>query len=49
MNNLAKVPPQATDIEDAIIGALLQDSTAIEQITNIISKESFYSPKNKKI
>lgn len=39
---LGKIPPQAIDIEKAVLGALLIQSDAIYEVMGIISAETFY-------
>ena len=40
-----KVPPQAVDLEQAVLGALMVDKDALEVIA-LLSKESFYDERN---
>ena len=40
--NQGRIPPQALDFEEAILGALLIDSRAPEKVLDILSTESFY-------
>jgi len=44
-----KKPPQAIDIEEAIIGELLINGKAIERVIEVISDESFYKSENQEI
>lgn len=44
-----KIPPQAQDLEVSILGALLMDSQAIIEISDILSPEMFYNDQNKYI
>jgi len=39
-------PPQATDIERAVIGAMLLENFAIDKALELLNAESFYSPIN---
>lgn len=48
-NNLGKIPPQAVEVEQAVLGALMLESEAFEQIGHLMSKEAFYSPANGQI
>ena len=41
--------PQATDIERAVLGALMIDKDAFSMISEIIRPETFYEPRNQKI
>lgn len=40
---VGKIPPQALDVEEAIIGALMVDSEVVTKVSGIISRDSFYS------
>jgi replicative DNA helicase len=44
-----KIPPQAIEIEDAIIGACLLEKGAIDLAKRQINSDCFYSPKNQLI
>ncbi|MBO7134787.1 MAG: replicative DNA helicase [Bacteroidales bacterium] len=46
---LGKLPPQSPELEKAVLGAILIQSSAIYDITNIIQPESFYIPAHKTI
>lgn len=48
-NELGKVPPQATDIEEAVLGALMLDKDAFDEVSNILSQDCFYVEKHQKI
>ncbi|NLA24368.1 MAG: replicative DNA helicase [Bacteroidales bacterium] len=37
-----KIPPQASDLEEAVLGAILIEVDAIHMVTDILSPESFY-------
>jgi replicative DNA helicase len=41
-----RVPPQAADIEEVVIGALLIQSDAILLVMDVLSPESFYKPEH---
>ena len=41
--------PQATDIERAVLGALMIDKDAFSVVSEIICSETFYEPRNQKI
>jgi replicative DNA helicase len=46
----AKMPPQATDLENAIIGACMLEPQALEQVVEIITTpEAFYTEANRAI
>lgn len=42
-----RVPPQAVDFEEAVLGSMLIDNTAIGDVIDILSPESFYREQNK--
>ena len=44
-----KLPPQALDVERAVLGALLIDSNAFDTIQDFISPDTFYSDSHKLI
>lgn len=44
-----KVPPQAKEIEEAVIGAVLLDSSAISKVVEILHPSCFYFKKNERI
>lgn len=37
-----RIPPQAVDLEEAVLGAMLIDNSAINQVIDILQPESFY-------
>lgn len=41
-NELGKLPPQAVDLEEAVIGALLIEKDAVNDVLDVLSPESFY-------
>jgi replicative DNA helicase len=46
---LGKLPPQATDLEEALLGALMLGTNKIHEVSQIITVESFYRDNHKKI
>ncbi len=44
-----KLPPQALDFEEAVLGALMLDSGALNDVIDILSPEAFYDPRHKVI
>jgi len=48
MNEIGKIPPQAIDIEESIIGCILIDKNAIDRISNV-KAEYFYKENHQKI
>lgn len=45
--NYGKIPPQAQDLEVSVLGALLIDSQAIIEISDILTPEMFYNDQNR--
>ncbi len=44
-----RVPPQALDVEQSVLGAMLLEREAIPQVIEILPPDSFYSDRHKKI
>jgi len=44
-----KVPPQARDLEDAVLGAMMLQKAAVSEVIDILRPEHFYHESNKKI
>jgi len=44
-----KKPPQAVELETAVLGALLLEQYAFEKVSEIINEDSFYKPAHSKI
>lgn len=44
-----KLPPQATDLEEAVLGALMLDKEALTDVIDILKKESFYKEDHQSI
>lgn len=47
--NLGKIPPQATDLEETVLGAILIESSAFARVSEMLKPESFYVPAHSKI
>jgi replicative DNA helicase len=43
------VPPQATDLEEAVLGALMLENDAISDVMDVVRPESFYRIEHQKI
>ncbi|GMQ27415.1 replicative DNA helicase [Algoriphagus confluentis] len=48
-NFLGKVPPQAVDLEEAVLGALMLEKDALTNVIDILKVESFYKESHKVI
>src|SRR4030043_16489 len=46
---LGKIPPQAIELEEAVLGAVMLEKDAILEIIDILSPESFYKEEHQKI
>lgn len=44
-----KIPPQAPDLEEAVLGAIMLEKDAILQVIDILKPESFYRDQHQKI
>ena len=44
-----KVPPNATDLEEAVLGALMLESDALNDVVEVLKPESFYKIEHQKI
>ena len=49
LSGIGRVPPQAIELEEAILGALLIDRDALSKVIDILSSESFYVDGHQKI
>ena len=46
---IGKLPPQAVDLEEAVLGALLIDREAVNDVIDILGERSFYKDAHQKI
>lgn len=46
---LGKLPPQAVDLEEAVLGAVMLEKEAVNDVIDILSPESFYKDAHQKI
>lgn len=49
LEHLGKIPPQALDLEEAVLGALMLDNDALSNSIEILRSESFYKTEHQKI
>lgn len=47
--DMGKVPPQAVDLEKAVLGAMMLEKNAVTDVIDILASESFYDPKHQYI
>ncbi len=48
-SGMGKLPPQAIDLEEAVLGAMLLEREQVETIITIMTKEAFYKEQNGRI
>ena len=46
---MGNVPPQAIDIEEAVLGAMMVNTDSVDQTMDLLKPESFYDLKNRSI
>lgn len=46
LNEMGRVPPQALDLEQAVLGAMLLEKNAVTDTIDMLSPEAFYDPKH---
>ncbi|MBT3208845.1 MAG: replicative DNA helicase [Bacteroidetes bacterium] len=46
---IGKLPPQAVDVEEVVLGALMLESNAIDSVIELLKPESFYKEQHQKI
>ncbi|MBE8715389.1 replicative DNA helicase [Sphingobacterium hungaricum] len=49
VSGLGKLPPQALDLEEAVLGALMLEKNALSEVIDILKPESFYKESHQKI
>ena len=49
MTDMGRVPPQAIDMEEAVLGAIMLEKDAIITVLDVLKSESFYKDVNQKI
>lgn len=49
LGGLGKLPPQAVDLEEAVLGALMLEKDALSVVIDIVKAESFYNDSHQKI
>ena len=47
--NLGKLPPQALDLEESVLGALMLEKDALTNVIDILKPENFYKDANREI
>ena len=46
LNNQGRIPPQAVDLEEVVLGALMLEKEAVNAVIDILSPEVFYKSGN---
>ena len=49
INEIGKIPPQAVELEEAVLGAMLLEREALSTVIDILSKEAFYKDQNGRV
>lgn len=49
MNSIGKLPPQQIEFEEAVLGALMLEKDAVNEVTDILSPDSFYKDSHRLI
>lgn len=49
LNNQGRIPPQATDLEEVVLGALMLEKEAVNAVIDILTPEAFYKEPHQKI
>lgn len=49
MTEFGRIPPQAVDLEKAVLGSMMLEKNAVTDCIDILKKESFYDPKHQYI
>ncbi|TAH27325.1 MAG: replicative DNA helicase [Cytophagales bacterium] len=49
LNGISKLPPQAIDLEEAVLGALMLEKDALTMVIDILKPDSFYKEAHKAI
>lgn len=44
-----KLPPQAVELEEAVLGALMLENDAYSQVCELLTPDSFYDPKHRQV
>ena len=44
---IGNIPPQATDIEEAVLGAMMVSTESVDQVMDLLTPSSFYDIKNR--
>ncbi len=49
INEIGKLPPQAVELEEAVLGAMLLEREALSTVIDILSPEAFYKEQNSRV
>lgn len=48
-SEMGNIPPQAVDIEEAVLGAMMVNSDCVDQVMDLLASDAFYDIKNRMI
>ena len=48
-SEIGKLPPQAVELEEAVLGAMLLEREALSTVIDILSPEAFYKDQNGRV
>ena len=49
INEMGRIPPQAVELEQVVLGAMMLERNAVNDIIDILNEQSFYDPKHQYI
>ena len=49
LDTIGRIPPRDTDLEEAVLGALMLERDAFTLVSDLLKPETFYDPANRKI
>ena len=44
-----KIPPQAVELEEAVLGAMMIDKKGIDDVIDVLSSDAFYDQKHQEV
>lgn len=47
--DIGKIPPQASDVEQVVLGAMMLEKDALNNTINLVTRETFYDPRHQYI
>ena len=49
ITKVGNIPPQAIDVENAVLGAMMVSTDSVDQVMDLLTPQSFYDKKNRRI